>query len=174
MQPSGWRRRARAPSRPRVPCAGPIPVPPVRGCVCDFFFSFSRFYPALGPFIRAPMPTGTQPRTCSHLPGSAGVGAHFSEILSTGGEYNFVPVGPVIAGPFFFFLCQGGGGRHPLSLLRVVRMKLRRPRGQNSRGHATTLTGWPDHVSAEPHNSLRNYVCPRSVRNGAHIYVCFW
>ena len=102
MQPSGWRRRARAPSRPRVPCAGPIPVPPVRGCVCDFFFSFSRFYPALGPFIRAPMPTGTQPRTCSHLPGSAGVGAHFSEILSTGGEYNFVPVGPVIAGPFFF------------------------------------------------------------------------
>ena len=118
MQPSGWRRRARAPSRPRVPCAGPIPVPPVRGCVCDFFFSFSRFYPALGPFIRAPMPTGTQPRTCSHLPGSAGVGAHFSEILSTGGEYNFVPVGPVIAGLFLAcYRSAGGLTFEPLGLM---------------------------------------------------------
>ena len=32
------------------------------------------------------------------------IGAHFSEILSTGGEYNFVPVGLVIAGSFFFLI----------------------------------------------------------------------
>ena len=54
-----------------------------------------------------------------------------------------------------------------IELLRVVRMKLRRPRGQNSRGHATTLTSQLGENGPVDYK-LRTAAPPTETRQAAH------